>query len=80
MSGEAETIFNAALALPFEEREQLVHRLRQSIEGEADVPTPTEEADIERRLDEVRSGKVKTIDGDKAYTVVLQRLRDRKQP
>ena len=80
MSGEAETIFKAALALPFEEREQLVQRLRQSIEGEADVATATEEAEIERRLDEVRSGNVKTIDGDEAYAVVLQRLRDRQQP
>ena len=79
MSGEAEAIFNAALALPFEEREQLLDRLRQSIERDVDVPTPAEEAEIERRLEEVRTGKVKTISGDEAYAAVMQRLRDRKR-
>jgi putative addiction module component (TIGR02574 family) len=79
MSGEAETIYNAALALPFEEREQLVHRLRQSIESDAEVPTAAEEAEIERRLEEVRSGKVKTIPAEEAYAAVLQRLRDGKR-
>ncbi len=79
MSGEAEAICNAALALPVEERGQLVDRLRHSIESEADVPTAAEAAEIERRLEEVRSGRVKSISGDEAYAAVLQRLRGRKR-
>lgn len=80
MSGEAETIYHAALALPAAEREELVDRLRQSIASETDVATAAEAADVERRLEDVRSGRVQPIDGDEAYAAVLQRLRGRNRP
>lgn len=80
MSGDAETIYNAALALPAAERGELAERLRQSIEGEADAPTPAEAAEIDGRLEDVRSGRVQAIQGDDAYAAVLQRLRERNRP
>lgn len=48
--------------------------------GEADAPTAAEAAEIERRLEDVGSGRVQAVDGDDAYAAVLQRLRDRNPP
>ena len=77
MSNEAEAIFNAALQLPVDEREALADRLFRSLDHVTHCePTDEQIATVERRLEEVRTGKVQTIAGDEAYQQVIQRLRE----
>jgi putative addiction module component (TIGR02574 family) len=77
MSNEAELLLNAALKLPPEERELLAEQIYRSLDD--DGPTPAQAQEIERRVQEVRSGKVQTIDGEEAYQEVLDRLRSRRE-
>lgn len=74
-----EDLLRTALHLPPEERADLAHRLWESLEDQPeDDPSVVEaewEAEILRRVDELRTGKVKGIPGD----VVLARLRDKQQ-
>lgn len=51
-------------ALTEQERAQLAHELIVSLDGPGDDPTEVEaawEAEIERRLDEIESGKAKMV-------------------
>ncbi len=74
ISPQAAEILDKALALSIEERGMLIDRLVESLD---DVPAEAgaEEAwkeEIRRRVDEVRSGKVKLIPGEQ----VLRELAD----
>jgi putative addiction module component (TIGR02574 family) len=80
MSNEAEAIFNAAMQLPADEREQLATRIYQSLDSGADLPpSPEQAAEIERRIDDVRQGRVKAVPGDEAYAEVMRRIQERKR-
>jgi putative addiction module component (TIGR02574 family) len=80
MSNDAEAIFHAAMQLPADEREELVERLFRTLEAHADLgPTPEQAEMIERRISEVRSGKVKTIAGDDAFAEVMRRIEQGKR-
>jgi putative addiction module component (TIGR02574 family) len=65
-----DTIFEQALALPEEERGELIARLLRSLEPDVgdELTTDAWEAawssEIERRANEVRSGSVALVDGD----------------
>ena len=81
MNATVESLYNAALALPIEAREELAERLFASLDDEPDVgPTPEQEAEIEKRLAEVRSGKAKLIPADEVFESVLKAIRERKSP
>ena len=70
-------ILEKALALSTQERGLIIDRLIESLDDE-----PAEEGveaawddEIKRRVDEIRSGRVKTISGEQ----VLQRLKTRRR-
>jgi len=70
---KTEELFDNAISLPADVRMQLVERLLQSLN-----PTQKEidrlwAKEAEKRVDQIRSGRVKTIPGDK----VFDKLRDR---
>jgi putative addiction module component (TIGR02574 family) len=70
---KTEELFDDAISLPADVRMQLVDRLLQSLnptQGEIDRLWARE---AEKRVSEIRSGKVKTIPGDK----VFDKLRDK---
>jgi len=69
-------IASEALKLPVPERERLFQDLAESLTGTAEMAPEIEAAwmaEIERRLDEIKRGEAKMLDGEE----VLQRLRDR---
>ena len=81
MSNEAETLLNAALALPAAVREEIAERLLRSLDDELDVePSPEQVAEIERRVEAVRQGKAKLIPAEEAFESVLEHIRSRKRP
>jgi putative addiction module component (TIGR02574 family) len=81
MSNEAEAIFNAAMQLPADEREQLATRIYRSLDTDTDfAPTAEEAAEIERRIEDVRQGRAKLIPGDQAFAEVMRRIQERKRP
>jgi putative addiction module component (TIGR02574 family) len=70
---KTEDLFDEAISLPVEVRTQLVDRLLQSLN-----PTQAEidnfwANEAEKRVDEIRTGKVKTVPGKQ----VLRKIRDR---
>jgi putative addiction module component (TIGR02574 family) len=70
---KTEDLFDEAISLPVEVRTQLVDRLLQSLN-----PTQTEidnfwAKEAEKRVDEIRTGKVKTVPGKQ----VFEKMRDR---
>ncbi len=82
MSKEYQQVLESALALPQSEFFALVQillgKVQDRIEGEtaeSDVPWETDDLllELDRRVEEVRSGKVKAIPGDK----VMERLKKR---
>jgi putative addiction module component (TIGR02574 family) len=67
MSLTVEQIAEEALALPSEARALLADRLVESLDPVEDTQLhQLWAAEAQRRLEEVRSGKVKTIPGDEA--------------
>jgi putative addiction module component (TIGR02574 family) len=72
-------LFAAALSLPEAQRAELARNLLESLDDGEDISpdewTAVWSDEIERRMDEIRSGKAKLIDGDEA----LRRVRDRLQ-
>jgi putative addiction module component (TIGR02574 family) len=75
MALTAEQIAEAALLLSNEDRARLADRLVESLDPEAGSPIHAVWAkEAERRLEEVRSGKVKTIPGDEALARVRKAL------
>jgi putative addiction module component (TIGR02574 family) len=75
-SMKIEQIAEEALALPSEERALLADRLVQSLDPAQDSHfRDLWAAEARRRLDEVRSGSVKTIPGDEAMARVRRARR-----
>ena len=73
MIANTEQIVAAALALPEDDRLELVDRLIESLDGPPDDDVERAWADeIARRLEEVRSGKVVTV----PWEVVRKRLQE----
>jgi putative addiction module component (TIGR02574 family) len=67
-----------ALNLSPTERAELAHDLLASLDGPADADAAKAwDAEIERRLDDVQSGKAQSIDAEEALNRIDARLRER---
>jgi putative addiction module component (TIGR02574 family) len=67
MTHDATELLKRALALPSEERAELAGSLLESLDGADDDPAGVEAAwseEIARRIEELDSGKVKTVSLD----------------
>ena len=76
MAATFEDVVEQAMALPTEARARLADLLVESLD--ADVLGPHDElwlAEAQRRLDDIRSGRVQTIPGDEALRAVRDSLR-----
>ena len=77
MSGAVKQILEAALQLPDEEREQLVDELKATLHS-GFATEEVEQAwasEVERRLQEIDSGKAGLRDWDEARDEILAELR-----
>ncbi len=73
---ELSEISKAALALDVDERTILAHRLADSLHAETDREISDAWArEIRRRLDDVRSGRVETIDGPEGLARIRRSVR-----
>jgi putative addiction module component (TIGR02574 family) len=79
---DAPAVRQAALNLSPRERSALAHELWDSLEGIADTEFDSDEPlqlseewirEIERRMEEVRSGKAVLIDGEEVFAKLRQR-------
>ncbi len=76
MSSNLDQLTADAMKLPLRERVQLAQRLVSTIDGE--VESDTEAlwfAEAERRLEELRSGKVQGIPADEAFRSACEALK-----
>lgn len=80
ISTQGQSLFSTALSLPPEERVEIAEQLLASVDDSqwswenADPAWRAEwEAEIQRRIEEVRTGKSHLIDGE----LVMQELRER---
>lgn len=78
MSMSPQQIDAGALELPASGRARLARRLIESLDEEVEDPTEVErawEAEIQRRLDEYRAGKVQTTPAADVFSEARRRLR-----
>jgi len=76
MSSNLDQLTADAMKLPLRDRVQLAQRLVSTLDDE--VETDTEEmwfAEAQRRLEELRSGKVEGIDSDEAFRTAREALK-----
>ena len=66
MNSTAEMVESAALQLPRSERARLAERLIASLDEDTDIERAWAE-EIERRVGELRSGKVQPIPGEQVF-------------
>lgn len=66
-------LFDEAISLPLEMRAQLVEKLLTSLNSSQHEIDKLWAKEAEKRVEEIASGKVKTISGEK----VFERIRDR---
>lgn len=74
-------LLEKALALSTQDRGLLINRLIASLDEEAPEDDGVEAAwdeEIKRRVDDIRSGRVKTIPGEQVLGRLKARLRDAK--
>ena len=78
MNPRAQELLEQAKLLSDEERAELGHELLASVESEHEEPIEDVEkawaAELERRLDDVDSGRAKTVSADEAVARVRARL------
>jgi putative addiction module component (TIGR02574 family) len=81
MSPKVAEVFDKAMELSSHERGYLIDRLVESLDdGPADEGAEEAWADeIKRRVDDIRSGKVKMIPGEEMQQWLSERLRDAKK-
>jgi len=72
-AGATKEILEAALKLDPQEREELIDELSASLD--ASNLGEYWEAEIKRRIDDVDSGRVKTVPGDEVFARLEQRFR-----
>jgi len=77
MNVTLDTLFAEALTLSDETRLQLVERLIPTIHGE---PSLEEEqiSEVRRRIEEVRSGSVKTLPAEEVFREIQESLESRR--
>jgi putative addiction module component, TIGR02574 family len=67
-------IFSIADTLPIDMKIELVDRLLESISPTQDEIDELWKIEVERRIDEVETGKVRTIPGDKVFAKIRERF------
>ncbi len=67
-------IFNEAISLPVEIRTKLVEKLLLSLNPSQKEIDKLWAKETEKRVEEIRSGKVKTISGEKVFKRLRTRL------
>jgi len=81
MTSQVSELLEKALALSIKDRSVLISRLMQSLDDE-DAPEEGVEAawdeEIRHRIDDIRSGRVKTIPGEQVLGRLKARLKDAK--
>lgn len=77
MIADIDTLFAEALALPDDSRLQLVERLIPTIRSEPSLEAEQIQ-EVQRRMEEVRSGRKKTIPGDQVFREIEQSLAARR--
>ncbi|MBL9117250.1 MAG: addiction module protein [Verrucomicrobiaceae bacterium] len=76
MTATAESLLHQALKLSEQDRSELVDQLAESIEPEADL-SDEEKSTLDRRWDEIVSGKVKCRDAFEVIAEIEARLREK---
>ena len=66
-------LFDEAVSLPVEIRTQLVDKLLRSLHPVQKEIDKLWAAEAEKRVEEIKSGKVKTIPGDEVFKTILSR-------
>ncbi len=70
---KSQEFFDEAVSLPVEIRTQLVDKLLRSLHPVHKEIDELWAAEAEKRVEEIKSGKVKTIPGDKVFKKILGR-------
>ena len=70
---KSQEIFDEAVSLPVEIRTQLVDKLLRSLHPVQKEIDELWAAEAEKRVEEIKSGKVKTIPGDEVFKKILGR-------
>ncbi|MDP2681339.1 MAG: addiction module protein [Deltaproteobacteria bacterium] len=70
---KSEELFDEAVSLPVEIRAQLVDKLLRSLHPVQKEIDKLWAAEAEKRVEEIKSGKVKTIPGDEVFKKILGR-------
>ncbi len=70
---KTQELFDEAVSLPVEIRTQLVDKLLRSLHPVQKEIDELWAAEAEKRVEEIKSGKVKTIPGDKVFKKILGR-------
>lgn len=76
MTATAESLLHQALKLSEQDRSELVDQLAGSIEPEADL-SDEEKSTLDRRWDEIVSGKVKCRDAFEVIAEIEARVREK---
>ena len=71
---KTKAIFDEAISLPVEIRTKLVEKLLLSLNPSQKQIDKLWAKEAEKRVEEIRSGKVKTILGEKVFKKILNRL------
>jgi len=66
-------LFDEAVSLPVEIKTQLVDKLLRSLHPVQKEIDKLWAAEAEKRVEEIKSGKVKTIPGDEVFKKILSR-------
>ena len=77
MIATIETVFAEAMSLPDDTRLQLVERLIPTIQSEPSLEAEQIQ-EVQRRMGDVRSGRVKTIPGEQVFREIEQSLASRR--
>ena len=76
MSTNLDQLTADAMKLPLRDRVQLAQRLISTLDGEVEADTEALWfAEAERRLEELRTGKIQGIDSDAAFCTAREALR-----
>ena len=70
---KTQELFDEAVSLPVEIRAQLIDKLLRSIHPIQKEIDELWAAEAEKRVEEIKSGKVKTIPGDEVFKKILSR-------
>ncbi len=77
MSPELDELLKRAMALPPEERAAMANSLLESLDETADEDAEAAwDDEIKRRVDDIRSGRVKTIPGEEVLRQLAEEFPD----